>query len=749
MRVLPFALIEPKLVQARIDNLVYPLSISSKDELLDLLAQHPKDEILFIDYETKGNQPHKDDTYVIGIGLSNSLGSIYIDLRTSYKKCWDDFCYFIFESNIACGAHNVAFDGLWSLRDFGLWFNWAVCTYGAYRHLASEGFNGQKWGLKSVQVDVLGWEETNEAELDQWLIDNGYKLQSGNADKTKMHLAPPDILGYYCALDAESTYLFYTYILKPLFQKFKQYQAYHTTYFLNLVRSISEGYLRGIEIDRAKMQAYSAKLTEQITERQHAFYRGDIEEAVKSFNEMKLQELRSREPHPAYKKREELGLEPPKYRKDGQLSSTWKRWNEKRERLAATPPQETLHHINWRKRLERATDLAGRYASLSAEEMEEAVNLELFNIKSSKQKAWLFYNALGYQPVKYTETGEPAIDDSALRLLGQQGKSLIEINELIKEKSYVDAALEYAHRDVIHVALKIPGTLTGRCAGTGGFNLQQQPKTRGYLEAFRPRQGYAWIDIDLTAVEPCVLTELSRDPAMLSIYGPEAKANDIYLFVAAQIPGLQETIRATGYDPYNPTPEAIAKAKKECKAIRQLCKTVVLASQYGAGPAKIAETLKADGVEKTIEEVQAIHQAYWQLFAGIKAYEKYLVNQWTRNGGWVLNGIGRPICVAQDYLKDIVNRVVQSTGHDLLLLYSKIVRDMLIAAGIEFYPVIADFHDQIIFEVREEQKDLAWDLISKKAFDELNNCLGFGTHSVVRIKGSGGIVTNLADAKCE
>ncbi|MEM4733976.1 MAG: DNA polymerase, partial [Candidatus Bathyarchaeia archaeon] len=625
MRVLPFALIEPKLVQARINNLGYPLFIESKDELIDLLLQHPKNEILFIDYETKGNQPHKDDTYVIGIGLSNSLGSIYIDLRESYSNCWKDFCYFIHHNEIACGAHNVAYDGLWSLRDFGLWFNWKVCTYGAYRHLASEGFNGQKWGLKSVQVDVLGWEETNEAELDQWLIDNGYKLHSGNPDKSKMYLAPPDILGYYCVLDAESTYLFYTHILRPLFQKFKQYQIYHETYFLPLVQSISEGYLRGIAIDKVKMQAYSLKLMERIIEKHHAFYQGDICTAIQSFNDLAIQEMRGREPHPAYKKREELGIEPPKYRKDGQLSATWKRWNEKKERLANTPPQETLHHLNWRRRMERAQDLASRYATLNAEELDEAVNLGLFNIKSSKQKAWLFYNALGYTPVKFTETGEPAIDDAALRLLGQRGKELIEINELIKEKSYVDAALEYAYHDVIHVALKIPGTLTGRCAGTGGFNLQQQPKTRGYLECFRPRQGYAWIDIDLTAVEPCVLTELSRDKAMLSIYGPEAKTNDIYLFVASQIPGLQEAIRATGYDPYNPTPEAIAKAKKECKALRQLCKVVVLASQYGAGPAKIAETLKADGVEKTLEEVQAIHQAYWQLFAGIKAYEQYLV----------------------------------------------------------------------------------------------------------------------------
>jgi hypothetical protein len=53
-------------------------------------------------------------------------------------------------------------------------------------------------------------------------------------------------------------------------------------------------------------------------------------------------------------------------------------------------------------------------------------------------------------------------------------------------------------------------------------NCQQQPKTRGYLECFKPRPGRVWVDHDFTALEPCVLTELSRDESMLKIYGPAA-----------------------------------------------------------------------------------------------------------------------------------------------------------------------------------------------------------------------------------
>jgi len=43
-------------------------------------------------------------------------------------------------------------------------------------------------------------------------------------------------------------------------------------------------------------------------------------------------------------------------------------------------------------------------------------------------------------------------------------------------------------------------------------NCQQLPKSRGYLECWKPRSGHVWVSIDHSSLEQVVLAELSRDP---------------------------------------------------------------------------------------------------------------------------------------------------------------------------------------------------------------------------------------------
>jgi hypothetical protein len=126
--------------------------------------------------------------------------------------------------------------------------------------------------------------------------------------------------------------------------------------------------------------------------------------------------------------------------------------------------------------------------------------------------------------------------------------------------------------------------------------------------------------------------------------------------VGSAIPGIKEAFTACGYNPDNPTKESISRIKKEHKVLRSICKVLTLSAQYGAGPRKIHETLKLQGIQKELEEIQNIHRAYWQLFAGIKEYEKFLLGMWQRNGGWILNGVGRPLGVHRDMTKDLVSR---------------------------------------------------------------------------------------------
>ncbi len=244
------------------------------------------------------------------------------------------------------------------------------------------------------------------------------------------------------------------------------------------------------------------------------------------------------------------------------------------------------------------------------------------------------------------------------------------------------------------------------------------------------------------ALEPVVATEFSGDENMAQIYGNGKPLNDIYIFVMAHIPGMAERARALGYDPYNPTPDSLARVKKQMKHERGICKTVVLACQYGAGVNKIMQTLEADGILLSYEEVALIHSSYWNLFAQLKDFSKSLEYEWRRNKGYILNGLGRPMAVSEDYRKDLLNRFVQSTGHDILVKYIYILTHELDRRKIQWKPLIIDFHDATTVEVLE-QESLATVAAMNRSMDLLNEQLGGN----IRLRGIPVIGRTLSEVK--
>jgi DNA polymerase I-like protein with 3'-5' exonuclease and polymerase domains len=274
------------------------------------------------------------------------------------------------------------------------------------------------------------------------------------------------------------------------------------------------------------------------------------------------------------------------------------------------------------------------------------------------------------------------------------------------------------------------------------FNMQQQPKTPGYLSALKARPGHKLVQFDLAAIEPRIVTEFSRDPTMMNLYGPNAKQNDIYLYNGAHISLFSDEIRKT-YDPANPTPESIAATKKRCKRLRDFNKSITLASGYGCGVHKLRSILITGGFPVTEAEAKQIHTDYWKLYAGIKVFGAELECLWAANGGWFPNVSGRPICVPFDLLHDSVNRFAQSSGHDVLVFFIGHTQRLRQERGVEMYPWIVDFHDEQIWEVPEAQVDAAKQVMID-ALTAVNAELAMG----VQITGEPEVVDNLAEIKC-
>ena len=93
--------------------------------------------------------------------------------------------------------------------------------------------------------------------------------------------------------------------------------------------------------------------------------------------------------------------------------------------------------------------------------------------------------------------------------------------------------------------------------------------------------------------------------------------------------------------------------------------------------------------------------------------------------------------------KDLVNRVVQSTGHDLHMIGISLLESLLAKAfGKEFRWIIADFHDEAIIEVPQGGEQVAIECF-RKMEAQMNEQL----QPYVPIKIDPAVGTSLADFK--
>lgn len=712
------------------------------------------DKTVAFDIETKGTNAAKNDCQIVGIGFADSKQIVYIDRATCEKGAWPFLFKKLAEFNTELVAHNMFFDSAFLTRDYPeLTFNFKYCTYGLLRQLANEGWDGQTWGLKDAQMNLLKWEESNEGELHQWLVENGYfaedakKEPSGNHQypiinekgrtrfarprKEMMFLAPPEILGYYCGLDCASTYLLLSNIFAPALTKLpptarQTFDEYHSIFMVN-VKILVEQQLYGTYIDKEKLLKYHEDLLGRIEGTKDAFFtHPEIAEKIAEFKARAITELKEKEPE-KYKVHK-LPVEPKKLTKSGQISKNWEKWKKKIDE--DTGPEISKNWISW---TERVKHLEDTYS---------------FNLNSAPQLRELFYEKFQFPIILTTKSELPATDGQALSQMGEKGKLLKDYKDLVKEEGYVHGCISKLAGNYLNLQFRVPGTLTGRLAGSGGLNVQQLPKSRGYLECWKPRPGYAWIDCDVNSLEQVVLTELSQDPALLSLYGPGAKEQDVYLFNGADMAGIGPKIREY-YDPDNPTPESIALAKKKCKNERSISKVITLASSYGAGAKKLYSTLQLSGVDIHLDAVERMVKSYWDKYQGVREYERKLLKEWEARGGWVYNGIGRPICIDDDKTKDIVNRVVQSTGHDILMMIIAEMdsirrRELGNLRRLMWRPIIIDFHDESLVECREDDIPVVMEMF-KEAYQTINKKL----NASVQIEGEPEVIQTLADAKVE
>lgn len=723
---LPYILLEPGYHPPRS---LPPRTLRSS--LVEALESASRSKIVAVDFETRGNdyslplleglspssehETGQPETFeLIGIGMAWDTGNCYFDWRELDLESRNQVANFL-STHPGLIAHNVYFDAGVAAQCIGTSVsNWHTCTYSLLAFLANESTVFRKWGLKTAQVELLGWEEKGDVELDRWLVLNGYykgtrrkdtsveyltqQFETGGlrAEKGQMWRAPPEVLGKYCCLDAESTYLLYTEILRPALERFPGLVE-HMTAHMTLISELVRQKILGLEMDTEGMDKLVLDLQGQIEGLTERFLSDPrVVPVVRKLEAEKRLPLESSPPE--------------RLKKDGGVSK---------------------NYTNWQARVEQAR--AGRLPQYN------------FNVQSGDQMRRLLYEELGYPIRILTDSGLASVGSDSFKHMGNLGAILLERADPVKQLSYVSKYQELTqHRSTMHPSFRVPGTTSGRLSGKEP-NLQQIPKTGAVMSLFRSRPGTVWVDLDFAALEAMIATEFTLDPNMLALYDNDAPDNDIHLFVAAGIPGMRERIAATGYDRYNPTRESLDRAKEECKRDRSITKSVVYACQYGAGIDKVMQTLEEDDVFLSRDEVAVIHNGYHATFPEVRNFGKKLGYQWQENDGWILNGMGRPMAVPETEKKDMLSRFIQSTGHDILTRYVQILVTELRRREVPYEPIIIDFHDASTVEVPEAYAGVTVEVF-QWSMAELNRQLG----GRIRFRGIPTVGVNLAQVKeCE
>ena len=335
----------------------------------------------------------------------------------------------------------------------------------------------------------------------------------------------------------------------------------------------------------------------------------------------------------------------------------------------------------------------GRQLDSYLEKIESDIYSEagcVFNLNSPKQKQEVFFQKMKLPIVTTTGKGSPSTDSGTFDTWAEQG---IRVGELLSEYStlnklnsgYVRAIPELAdNKNVLRGDINSCGTDTGRCSSSNP-NLQNQPNSDQFpvRKAFIPRAGYVFINRDYSQLELRILAELSRDKNLLDVF-------------------------KQGGDPHSDVAHRLGIS-------RSAAKTVNFGVIYGLGPDNLARKLGISSKEAS----KIIDHDYVKAYPGVYSW-KQRVQQYAKKHYYVRNYFGRirrlpGVVSGSNYeyfsaLRKAVNTTIQGTGADIVKLATVKTVESLRKNGLDAH-FLLQVHDELLFEVREDQAILAEQII--------------------------------------
>jgi len=381
----------------------------------------------------------------------------------------------------------------------------------------------------------------------------------------------------------------------------------------------------------------------------------------------------------------------------------------------------------------------------------------VFNLSSGTQMKELCFGILGLKPLAYTDKKQPKCDADFLDSIADKfdwSAVLHQYNKLNKLKgTYIDRLLDSNLDAIFYPSFKQHGTISGRY----GSDIQQLPKppekkegveftlvesyTDRVREFFIARPGYKFIDADYESLEPHVFSHCSTDEKIQDIFH---KGHDFYSTIAIDVEGLTH---------YSADKKAENYLGKLNKSVRSQAKPYSLGIPYGMTPYALAMAL---GIKPKEGEVK--YDNYFKSYKKLHKWYKDSRRQ-AQMKGFVTSEVGRVrhLNKVRDLHKihgdrlldfkyrrtitarfsrslgakeaekevtrmymDYKNELNNATNFQIQSLAASIVNRAAIAVVREFAKqnidgfVIAQIHDQLIFEVADKDVETAKKIVKDK-----------------------------------
>ena len=296
--------------------------------------------------------------------------------------------------------------------------------------------------------------------------------------------------------------------------------------------------------------------------------------------------------------------------------------------------------------------------------------VETFNPGSRKQIGERLQEK-GWKPSKFTETGQPIIDEGTLEDLDiPEAKAINEYLMLQKRIAQIESWLKALGSDGrVHGKVITNGAVTGRMTHMSP-NMAQVPNSGSpYGEDCRDlwivEKGYKLVGIDASGLELRMLAHYMQDDA----YTSEVVSGDIHT-ANQKAAGLEN---------------------------RNQAKTFIYAFLYGAGDAKIGKVVGAGA-----KEGQELKSRFLRNTPSLKELREK-VSRIAKNSGTLPGLDGRRLQVRSDHAA--LNTLLQSAGAVVMKQAVVLLDESLSKFNID-YKFVANVHDEWQIEVEESYADM-------------------------------------------